>query len=82
VGGVGDQRQRVGGVTENQLCRNNSGIEHDPDSERRAEAVRRVGVTDMAVSVGMIMGMIVVMMVHGDWSTLRSFARAELTAGR
>ena len=82
MGGVGDQRQRVCRVTENQFCDHDSSVEHDPNSKRKAKTVGSVGVTDMAVRMGMIMRMIVVMMVHGIWSTLRSFARAELTAGR
>jgi hypothetical protein len=60
VRGVGDQGQRVSRVPENQLCDNDSGIEDDPDSKRKAEAVGRVSVPDIAVS----MGMVVVMMFH------------------
>ena len=64
---IRDQRQRVGGIAEHQLGRDEHGIERNADGERKAEIVRRVTVAGMAVRVGVIvmMGHDAVLVVAG-----------------
>ena len=58
VNGVRNQRQRVGGIAEDQFGDDEAGIERGADGKRPAETVRRMAVA------GMIMGMI----MPWEWS--------------
>jgi hypothetical protein len=64
---VGDQRQRVRGVTENKLRADDSRVERNTDGKREAEIVGRMAVPGMAVSgmilSGMAMGVRMVVMI-------------------
>ena len=61
---IRNQRQRVGGVAENQFGRDECGIERNTHGEREAEIVRRVTVAGMAVRVGMVVVVMIVMLGH------------------
>ena len=60
MNGVRNQRQRVGGIAEDQLGNDERGIERGADGERPAEIVRRVAVA--GVTMGMIMRVGVIVM--------------------
>ena len=80
VNGVRDQRQRVGGIAEDQLGDDEGGIERGADRKGRAETIRRMAVPGMAVGVAMRVGMIVMVVVvivrhgaviaRGNWNTI------------
>ena len=59
VNGVRNQRQRIGGVAEDQLGNDERGIERGADGERPAEIVRRMAVAGVTMGMIMRMGMIV-----------------------
>ena len=63
VNGVGDQRQRVGGVAEDQLGNDERGVERGADRERPAEIVRRVAVAGVIMGMIMRVGMFVMMVI-------------------
>ena len=61
--GVRNQRQRVGGVAEDQFGNDEGGIERGADRERPAEIVRRMAVTGVTMGMIMRMGVIVVSVI-------------------
>ena len=69
MNGVRNQRQRIGGVAEDQFRNDEGGIERGADGERPAEIIRRMAVT--GVTMGMMImpvGMIVMRVIvrHAD----------------
>lgn len=67
VQGIRNQRQRIGGVAEDQFRDDERGIERSADGERAAEIVRRVTVAGMTMGMIMRVGVIgvSVMVRHG-----------------
>ena len=63
MNGVRNQRQRVGGVAEDQLRNDERRIERGADGERPAEIVRRMAVAGVTMRMIMRVGMVVVMVV-------------------
>ena len=51
MNGVRDQRQRVGGISEDQLRYDEDGIERGADRKGRTKTVRRVAVPGMVVTM-------------------------------
>ncbi len=63
VNGVRNQRQRVGGVAEDQFRNDERGIERGADGERPAETIRRVAVAGVTMGMIMPVGMIVMSVI-------------------
>ena len=80
--GVRNQRQRVGGVAEDQFGNDEDGIERGADGERPAEIVRRMAVAGVTMGMIMRVGVIVVSVIvrhsasmnfDGDLYSARNF---------
>ena len=63
MNGVRNQRQRIGGVAEDQFGNDEGGIERGADGERPAEIVRRVAVAGVIVGMIMRVGVIVMSVI-------------------
>ena len=57
---VRNQRQRVGGIAEDQFGDDEAGIERGADGKRPAETCRRMAVSGMVMRMGMIVMVVVV----------------------
>jgi len=60
VDGVGDQRQRVGGIAEGQFGDDEGRVERCADREGRVKALRHVAMTVMIVPVAVVVMMVIV----------------------
>ena len=63
MNGIRNQRQRIGGVAEDQLGNDEGRIERGADGEGPAEIVRRVAVAGVTMGMVMRVGMIVMRVI-------------------